>query len=318
VHSIAKEKIVSSMQSIDWTDVRNRARAAFVGLALGDALGAPVEFMTRNEIRVKYDVLREMVGGGWLNLKPGQVTDDTEMSLYLARSIVEGKGWSLPRGADYLVRWLKSRPCDVGNTVRRGLRAFMTKGQLETPPCSADGGNGAAMRLLPVALCCLGDETETHRYVIEQAHLTHNHPYSDVACLTLAKLVQLSLMGQSKMRLLVETRQMVEAHPVFAFNPYPGNASGYILDTVQTVFYHFFRSRDFEGCLVDTVNLGGDADTNGAIIGMLAGAYYGREGLPRRWLRALSPSLLDELESLACALVERSPLGQKFERSRSD
>lgn len=302
---------------VDFDDVRSRARAAFLGLALGDALGAPVEFMTRNEIHHAHGELRDMVGGGWLNLKPGQVTDDTEMALYLARSIVEGSGWSLPRGAEYLTRWLKSRPCDIGNTVRRGLRAYITKGQLETPPCSADAGNGAAMRLLPVALCCLGDETETQRCIIEQAHITHNHPHSDAACLILAKLVQLSLTGQSKMRLLMETKRVVETQPAFAFNPYPGNASGYILDTVQTVFYHFFRSRDFEGCLVDTVNAGGDADTNGAIVGMLAGAYYGREGLPRRWLRALAPSLQSELELLADALVERSPLGRQFGRSRS-
>jgi ADP-ribosyl-[dinitrogen reductase] hydrolase len=294
-------------------DVRSRARAAFIGLALGDALGAPVEFMTRNEIRVAHGELRDMVGGGWLKLAPGQVTDDTEMSLYLARSIVAGCGWSLQSGADYLVQWLKSRPCDMGNTVRRGLRAYITQGQLEAPPCSADGGNGAAMRLLPVALCCLGDEADTDRSILEQAHLTHNHPYSDAACLSLARLVQLAVLGQSRMRLLVEAMRLVERLPAFAFNPYPGNASGYVLDTVQTVFYHFFRSRDFEACLVDTVNRGGDADTNGALAGMLAGAYYGEDSLPRRWRRALKPGLLDELQQLADTLVARSPFGQKFE-----
>jgi ADP-ribosyl-[dinitrogen reductase] hydrolase len=300
---------------IDLENVRSRARAAFTGLALGDALGAPVEFMTRNEIRVAHGELREMIGGGWLNLAPGQVTDDTEMSLYLARSIVHGGGWSLPRGAEYLTQWLKSRPCDMGNTVRRGLRAYITKGQLETPPCTADGGNGAAMRLLPIALCCLGDERETKRCVLEQAHLTHNHAYSDLACISLAQLVQLSVMGQSKQRLLLEAKRLVESHPVFSFNPYPGQASGYVLDTVQTVFHHFFRSRDFEGCLVDTINVGGDADTNGAIVGMLAGAYYGEESLPRRWHRALRPSLLVELETLANTLVDLSPLGRNSSRA---
>ncbi|HEY5975098.1 MAG TPA: ADP-ribosylglycohydrolase family protein, partial [Geobacteraceae bacterium] len=73
----------------------SRARAALLGMAIGDALGAPVEFMTAGEIKTKYGVLREMVGGGWLRLKPGQVTDDTEMALCIARALVASNGWSL-------------------------------------------------------------------------------------------------------------------------------------------------------------------------------------------------------------------------------
>jgi len=69
-------------------DVRQRARAALLGLAIGDALGATVEFMTAGEIQATYGKLRKMVGGGWLRLRPGQVTDDTQMSLCVARSIV--------------------------------------------------------------------------------------------------------------------------------------------------------------------------------------------------------------------------------------
>lgn len=288
-------------------DVLERARAAFLGLALGDALGAPVEFMTKNEIRCAFGELREMVGGGWLNLVPGQVTDDTEMSVYLARSIVDGGGWSLPRAAEYLARWLKSRPCDIGNTVRRGLRAYIVKGQLEAPPSDSDAGNGAAMRLLPVALATLGDEALTRRATLEQAHLTHNHVYSDAACLVIARLVQMAVLGNSKTQLAVIAWRFVERYPSFNFVTYSGNATGYIVDTVQTVLYHFFRTRDFESCLVETINAGGDADTNGAIVGMLAGAYYGAESLPLRWLRALKPALLNEIQTLSSALARESP-----------
>jgi ADP-ribosyl-[dinitrogen reductase] hydrolase len=162
--------------------------------------------------------------------------------------------------------------------------------------------------LLPVALCTLGDEGATQRFIVEQAHITHNHPYSDLACQTLARMVQLAVLGHSKLRLLAEARKMVATCPVFAYTPYPGNATGYVVDTIQTVFHYFFRSRDFEGCLIDTVNAGGDADTNGAIVGMLAGAYYGSEGHPKRWLRKMNPVLLAELSTLATTLVDRSPL----------
>src|SRR5512139_3861136 len=76
-------------------DIRERSRAAFLGVAVGDALGAGLEFMTPGEIRSKYGTVREIIGGGWLRLKPGQVTDDTEMSLCIARAIDKAGGWSL-------------------------------------------------------------------------------------------------------------------------------------------------------------------------------------------------------------------------------
>jgi ADP-ribosyl-[dinitrogen reductase] hydrolase len=292
-------------------EIRARARGAFVGLALGDALGASVEFMTRGEIRAIHGVHRDLTGGGWLKLAPGAVTDDTQMSLYLARSIVDRGGWFLESGAEYLAQWLKSRPQDVGNTVRRGLRGYITQGRLQTPPCSGDAGNGAAMRLLPVALATLGDAAEMKRCVLEQAHITHNHPLSDAACTTLGTLIHKAILGRSMTTLLQEVQSLVSDQPSFRFSPYSGMSSGYIVDTIQTVFHFFFRSRDFEECLIDTVNAGGDADTTGAIVGMLAGAYYGPSLHPSRWLRRMDQELLRELRKLATALVDCSPFARQ-------
>src|SRR6266540_2549459 len=100
----------------DLDDVRDRARAAFLGLALGDALGATVEFMTKGEIRVAHGVHRELTGGGWLRLRPGSITDDTEMSLCLARAIAERGALDLRDVADRFAAWLRASPADVGNT----------------------------------------------------------------------------------------------------------------------------------------------------------------------------------------------------------
>jgi len=94
------------------------------------------------------------------------------------------------------------------------------------------------------------------------------------------------------------------------FEPYRGLATGYIVDTMQTVLHCFFGARGFEECLVQTVNQGGDADTTGAIAGALAGAYYGLEAIPRRWTRRLDRAVVAEIASLAPALVELSPLGR--------
>jgi ADP-ribosyl-[dinitrogen reductase] hydrolase len=288
-------------------DLLSSCKAVLLGVAVGDALGAPVEFMTPGEIATKYGRLQEMVGGGWLRLKPGQVTDDTEMTLCLARGIVNSGEWNLKAIAGEFAAWLRSKPIDVGDTCRRGIRNFMLKGELETPPNQWDAGNGALMRMTPVALCTLGDDALLQHCSTEQGHLTHNHPLSDAACITYGRMIQLALFGAEKSRLRREADRLVADYPAFRFAPYPGLATGFVVDTIQTVFHHFFRSRTFEECVVATVNQGGDADTTGAIAGGLAGAYYGLEEIPRRWLKKIDGRYLAELEALAVQLSRLSP-----------
>ena len=159
--------------TVEMEEIRSRAVASFLGFALGDALGAAVEFMTSGEIKARYGVLCEMVGGGWLRLRPGQVTDDTEMSLCIARAVSRCGTWDLAAIATQFAAWLKTKPIDVGDTCRRGIRNFMLTGKLETPPNQWDGGNGALMRMAPVALATLGDSELLDCRAVEQAHLTH-------------------------------------------------------------------------------------------------------------------------------------------------
>jgi ADP-ribosyl-[dinitrogen reductase] hydrolase len=291
-------------------DVRERARAALLGVALGDALGATVEFLTRSEIQAQHGVHRDIVGGGWLHLRPGAVTDDTEMSLCLARAAVAAGGWSRRGAAEQLAAWLRGRPSDVGSTSRRGIRAFILDGTLEVPPSAWDAGNGAAMRMAPVALLTLADRERLERCAVEQAHLTHNHPLSDAACVLVGSLVHLGVLGLPRELLGRRAARLVEAFPAFRYEPYRGLASGYVVDTLQTVLHHFFYTPSFEECLVATVNRGGDADTAGAIAGAIAGAHYGPAALPRRWLKKLDRGLVAELTWLADRLVDLSPLGR--------
>ena len=288
-------------------EVLDRSRALLLGVAVGDALGAPLEFMTATEIAAKYGQLREMAGGGWLRLKPGQVTDDTEMTLCLARGVVQAGGWDLAGIAGQFAAWLKTRPIDVGDTCRRGIRNFMLRGELATAPNEWDAGNGALMRMGPVAICTLADVEMLQRCTVEQAHLTHNNPVSDAACLTYGRMLQLALFGAEKWRLRREADRLVAEFPRFRFDPYPGLATGYVVDTLQTVLHHFFRSRSFEECIVNTVNQGGDADTTGAIAGGLAGAYYGPAEIPKRWRKKLDQRVVAELDLLAGSLLQLSP-----------
>ena len=162
------------------TDVIARAEAAYLGLAIGDALGATVEFLTPREIAHQYGVHREIRGGGWLGLKPGHVTDDTTMSLALGAAILadcgEVRALSCAQAFD---DWMRSKPVDIGNTIRRNLIVFRRTGNPIAAPSEHDAGNGAAMRVLPTALATLAlDEAAVREAVRAQAHVTHHNPLS--------------------------------------------------------------------------------------------------------------------------------------------
>jgi ADP-ribosyl-[dinitrogen reductase] hydrolase len=285
-------------------DVRERARAAFLGLAVGDALGATVEFMEPGEIRAQYGVHREVIGGGWLHLKPGRVTDDTEMSLCLARAIDACDGWSARAAADRLVQWMRAGPVDIGSTCRAGIRRYMLEGTLEGRPNEWDAGNGAAMRMVPVALATLGDDAALNRVALEQAHLTHNHVLSDAASVLVGRLLHAACLGRSLRRLRAIAEETADAHPRLRFDGWDGRASGYVVETLTAVLHSLFTTRSFEECVVGVVNHGGDADTTGAIAGAIAGAYYGPEEIPRRWLRKLDRPLVAEIGALSARMVE--------------
>lgn len=280
------------------TTLHDRALGAYLGLAVGDALGATVEFMTPREIALRYGVHRQIVGGGWLKLPAGEVTDDTTMSLALGQAIVQQPRWSLHAVAQAWVTWLLGGPVDCGNTCRRGIRRFMRDGSLAGPLADGDAGNGALMRHLPVVLATWRDEQAFERWAIEQAHVTHHHPLSDAAILSLGHMVRDWLIDPdtADARMRSRAQALVDTHPVFRFDPYPGRASGYVVDTVQTVLHHVLAYEDFEACLVAVVNQGEDADTTGALAGMLAGARGGWQAIPERWQRALRPQVRHAIE----------------------
>lgn len=291
------------IHAADWATVRDRALGAYLGLAVGDALGATVEFMTAREIKAQYGVHRHIVGGGWLRLKPGQVTDDTAMSLALGEAILEHRDWVPQAAADAFAAWLKTRPVDVGNTCRRGIRRYMLDGSLEAPLNEGDAGNGACMRNLPVALSTLGDGAALARWSREQCHLTHHHPLSDAATLALGEMVQHLLLGGGIKACRAVANRLLAEFPVFRFDPYRGRASAYIVDTVQTVLHFLFATDSFESYLVEVVNQGDDADTTGALAGMLGGAAYGAATIPKRWLERLDQGIAARVAAQADALL---------------
>lgn len=292
----------------------DKALGAYLGLAIGDALGATVEFMRPREIQMQYGVHRDIIGGGWLKLPRGQVTDDTTMCLALGGALLAGGADALrahARGDERLVRsigdafvhWWRGKPVDCGNTCRRGIQRYLNEGTLSGPCNDGDGGNGAVMRNLPAVLATLGDDDAFERLSIAQARLTHHHPLSDAATLGLGRLLRSLLAGADTAQCHAQIARWIEANPAFRFTPYRGRATAYVVDTVQTVLHHLTLHDDFEEAVVATVNQGDDADTTGALVGMLAGARCGASRLPPRWLTRLQPDTVRAITDQTSGLL---------------
>ena len=288
------------------------ARGAYLGLAIGDALGATVEFMTPREIVHAHGQHKDIRGGGWLNLKSGQITDDSEMSLALGRAILLEGGFRARTIAQAFDEWLKSKPIDVGHTVRRGIVRFRTDGSTCAKEDEYDAGNGAVMRVLPVALATLGASIEDVSQAARlQAHVTHNALLADLGLIAVVRMVQRAMMNSAK----AYADMLKIAHALAAQSAYYDftkktqmNPSGFLPDTLRAVFQAFARTDGFEAALIEVVNRGGDADTTGAILGYIVGALYGAKAIPPRWLDALDARVRDACEEQALQLLELSPI----------
>lgn len=290
----------------------DRVRGAYLGLAVGDALGATVEFMTPREIAHQYGRHMDIVGGGWLRLKPGQVTDDTEMSLALGNAILIDGGFRAATIAEAFDGWLKTKPVDVGHTVRRGIVRYRTHGTTQAPEDEFDAGNGAVMRALPVALATLGGaHDDMVRAAKLQAHVTHNAPLADQGLVVMMRMTQRALINPAgayhDMVAMAHGARTLSTR--FDFNKKTEhNPGGFLPETLRAVFQAFTRTDGFEAALVEVVNRGGDADTTGAILGFVAGALYGVRAIPERWLERLDPNVRDACERQALNLVELAPV----------
>lgn len=302
------------MHAMGALTLHDRALGAFLGFAIGDALGATVEFMTPGEIETRYGVHDRLVGGGWLKLAPGKVTDDTEMALALGRSLIRRRGLDLHDACDEFAAWLKTGPIDVGNTCRRGIRRYLTEGSVAGPYFEGDAGNGAAMRVLPLALASFGHPETAAQWSEAQCHVTHHHPLSDAAALALVRMMHVLLAGEDRRAARRLADALVEEHRVFRFDPYRGLSSAFVVDTMQTVLHYYFSTASFAECVVRTVNQGGDADTAGALAAMLAGATYGVSAIPSGWLGRLDRAVAREIReqtpkllAIAASLGEAEP-----------
>jgi len=286
-------------------DLQQRVVGAYLGLAIGDALGATTEFLTPREIEHKYGCHRDIIGGGWLHLKPGLVTDDTEMSLALGQSIIDNQGVKADAVAQAFSDWMRTKPVDIGNTVRRGIIHYRNSGNPHVKVNEYDAGNGACMRSLPIAIFYHNSALESMRQASQnQAHTTHNNFISDAGTETIIEMLMAAFSSHDKHNLKIISEQLVTQHPIYRYDKRRvENPSGWIVETLQSVFQAFFAHDSFEEILIDVVNRGGDSDTTGAIAGMLAGAFYKVSNIPQFWQKKLNQNIKRQCEEQALQLL---------------
>lgn len=288
-------------------ELLERYRGALVGLAIGDAMGAPVEF----KLPGSFTPVTEMVGGGLFQLDPGQWTDDTSMALCLADSLIATGGFDAVDQLRRYVRWFRegylssTGECfDVGINTQAALLRFEQTGEAHCgSPDPHAAGNGCLMRLAPVPLAFAYDPAAAIAFAGESARTTHGAVAAVDASRYLAALIAGALHGATKAELVGDVYEptpgfwaraplapevMEVARGSFRRkNPPQIQGSGYVVRSLEAALWAFHRAEDFrDGCL-RAVNLGDDADTTGAVFGQLAGAFHGLRGIPREWRMTL-------------------------------
>jgi ADP-ribosyl-[dinitrogen reductase] hydrolase len=291
---------------------RDRQRGMLLGLAVGDALGAAVEFAAPGT----FAAVSGYRGGGPHGLGPGEWTDDTSMALALADSIAAA-GWDLNDQAARYVEWwrtgkysVNSRLFDIGVTTRAALGRFERSGDARRSgdPSESASGNGSIMRLAPVPIAFAGwfpDRlADLIARAVESSIPTHASPQCLSACAGLAVLLAGLADGLPREVVLDPDwpvwRQVAALRPLHpavegilrgsyrAKAPPAIRGSGYVVDCLEAALWAFAGAASFPEAILRAVNLGDDADTTGAVCGQLAGACWGESGIPPEWLSGLA------------------------------
>lgn len=280
-----------------------RVKGAVYGFAIGDAMGAVAEFETAESIEKKYGRITEILGGGWLKLKPGEVTDDTQMTFcifdamidFVAAQEIYGK-FNEDFNTDYMeppsllqcikekfIEWKKCKPKDIGNLCLFGI-SMLEKGM--SPQYDPEAlGNGSLMRALPFAL--VGNEEMN----VEQGLLTHNNSTCTSEILKYHRDIQMLING------------ILPSHVNIGLQ----TPSGHVTHTYENARYWVFgpETKCFRDAIEGAVNDGGDADTIAAITGSMAGALYGYQNIPEEWIETLDEGVKRNLEEYANFVICR-------------
>jgi ADP-ribosyl-[dinitrogen reductase] hydrolase len=298
--------------------VPDAAAGAFLGLACGDALGRPVEFQSSTEIATRHGTVDEMLSHGTHNQPAGTVTDDTDLALCIARSLVEQEAFDGQDIAERFSDWYDNGPFDIGLMTADAIRTYdrgvswrdAGREVWQDRPEGSNAGNGSVMRCAPYAIAFADDPHTLVRVSKLSSAITHYDPRCTYGCAVLNGTIAGYLRGaDSPLEAALERAggdapdELVEALRVVPdlIDDSQLQTTGYVVHTLQTALYDALTADTAEEAIVTAVNRGGDTDTVGAITGAIAGARFGYDSLPKRWLETIE--YREDLTLLAQALA---------------
>jgi ADP-ribosyl-[dinitrogen reductase] hydrolase len=306
----------------------NDCKNILLGVAVGDAIGVPVEFKSREEIRKS--PVQDMIGFGTHSKPPGTFSDDSSLTFGLAESIASG--FTLESTGRNFVNWrydnfwtADNEVFDVGITTQHAIDRLVkgTRADLAGDFGIRSNGNGSLMRILPL-LMYVRNKSEAERYALirQVSSITHGHVRSAIACFYYLEFALGILKGQNKFevyqnlqtsvlnflqsvsihvdeqiifnRLLVDQIDLLPEEQIYS--------SGYVLHTLEASIWCLLNTDNYKDAILKAVNLGSDTDTTAAVTGGLAGLLYGYESIPENWLNQLARK--DDIEDLAIRMFK--------------
>lgn len=314
----------------------SKLHSAIVGLAVGDALGVPVEFLSREEL--KQSPVTEMMGYGTHNQPVGTWSDDSSLTFCLVEMLA--KGYNLQDLANRFINWYENaywtahrKVFDVGiatsraiHKLEQGINPIFGGGTDES-----DNGNGSLMRILPLAFYVKGMKIEDRfKCVSDVSSLTHAHIRSVLGCFIYVEFAIQLLEGKDKFEAFENTKEIVnnflnrnpicsqkeinkyhrillnpisnyDIKPVYECSESEISSSGYVVSSLEAALWCLFKEDNYKSTVLRAVNLGNDTDTVAAIAGGLAGILYGYESIPQEWIDVIAHkkdilNLCDRLE----------------------
>lgn len=297
--------------------IYDRCKGSFIGLAIGDALGTTNEFASEEEILI----INDIVGGGPFDLEAGKWTDDTSMALCLAQSLID-KDFDLKDQLERYYKWYSegyfssTGHCfDIGTLTEYALHEFKKTGNIlcgRTDEFSS--GNGSLMRLSPAVIKYVNNPEKAVNAATMQSVTTHGSQVCLQACSLLAEFLldcYYHKDSQTKKNVFSENRLRRYSHKdinsIATFDYFNKtrsevfNSNGYAASSLEFALWCFYNTDSFRECVLLAANSGGDADTNAAIAGQIAGAFYGYSDIPTEWCDKLY--MHDEMVSMFCKLI---------------
>ena len=281
----------------------DRALGCMLGLVIGDSLGSQVEFQTAEAIAAAYPIgVRDLADSKVWQTLAGQPTDDSELALALARSLVRSGRYDPQDAAAAYGRWYTSNPFDCGHTTglafRAAAEAVTDKARAGRNGADSESqSNGSLMRIAPIGVWAR-DPDEAARIADEDSSLSHPHPVCRAACAAFAAAISAALAGADRDGMMRTALHIAEAAGPDAASVATAlrqaaagvapatfqQHMGWVVIALQNAFMHLASGASIEQALIATVGSGGDTDTNAAIAGALLGAADGRTAIPVRWI----------------------------------